>query len=86
MNPNTDGVAIGALDLAPVIFARFDSWTGLDQWRALSADGSDIPLALVAGRRVRFDQIQSVPEPATLVVFVAGGVALLVRRRRQCSI
>jgi hypothetical protein len=75
----TDGYAIGMLDGDWAMTGGFQSFVGLGQWRATSADGNDI--ALDDALRVRF---QTVPAPGVLGLLSVGllGLGLMRRRRR----
>ncbi len=75
----TDGYAIGSLEGDWAMFGHFvGTPTGITRWIVVDDSGSQIPLELEPGRRVRLD---TVPEPATWLL-VGFGLAGLVARRR----
>ncbi len=81
----TDGYVIGSLDGDWRVIGGFvqNAPTGLNDWSALSSDGSTLDLALELGRRVRLDLLPdaAVPEPAAALSLLAMAGLALARRR-----
>ena len=75
----TDGAAIGSLDGDWAVLTSFDSFNGLNTWKALSVDGTDVDLALEVGRRARF---RVVPTPGAVALFGLAAIGFRRRRRR----
>jgi|GEM_PF-3430714 len=94
----TDGLATGDLNMSAdagwMLFANFNSVSGLDAWSATSASGAKIDLSSYladsgdpeAGLRVKF-QISAtqneIPEPGTMALFGLGLIGLVGLRRRS---
>lgn len=72
----TDGYAIGSLEGDWTLFGQFlFSPVGIEDWAAVSSDGSLISLALNPAQRVRLTSI-SVPEPTTFALMAFGLIGL----------
>lgn len=92
----TDGLATGDLNMSRdagwMLFANFNSVSGLDAWSATSASGAKIDLSSYlansgdpnAGLRVKFQVSQNeIPEPGTMALFGLGLLGLVGLRRRS---
>jgi len=93
----TDGYVAGGLnttlDSGWMLFANFNSDSGLSAWAATSSNGDQVDLssylassgANTSGLRVKFQlsETQPVPEPGTVALFGLGLFALVGLRRRK---
>lgn len=79
---NGSGTLLGSIDLAANSSAAYDHWTRLNFSYAGTAHSFDLS---GSANNVALDNISAVPEPASLLMLLAGGVAVLrqgARRRR----
>jgi len=93
----TDGFVAGGLNTTEgaswMLFANFNSQSGLNAWAATSATGQQIDLSSyltggnssVGGLRVKFQlsENQAIPEPGTMALFGLGLIGLVGLRRRK---